>query len=528
MSRVATRRSRVLAAPFQGDDELNNGGEAELVEERDDPIEEAADDDNTAPVAYRTRSRSISPHTLRTKRTITTTQETVTVTKPASSPPDTLAPTQPAYQPSHLSSSSAVFPLVTKRRLRFVIPLLVSTLLTLLLLYLRAPHTSHALSRQGQFGSRQTGQDRTAPHAHRAVHNPSQRSEYDQYASSQDDKEEMSKERARRIIDEVHGRAAQINQQQQQHSTDGQPQPHYHPLRTAHPSAKDIEHDREAQYETQGEGSWVQRAADWLGFGPYMRLEKREDGVHHVRGDDDEEVGKFDYIRSKATGRGKANVQAEQGGERDGNAAADGEKEGEAHRQGKRLVAHLKELEQRFGEHVASVKQRIAQKTVPPYQQIRAAEQTSSDASTAESTAEHDDSSVPVEFVSTSPDHPLLDPLHSILASVHSLTSRPDTPAAEAASASYWSRLVDSVVPSAVSDTARDVYDVARLEATREAWRLRRAMTAQYDKLRQDLRAVAQDVREGTGEPLELYEQYNAEPVQTEEATAITHHTREK
>ena len=275
----------------------------------------------------------------------------------------------------------------------------------------------------------------------------------------------------------------------------------------------------------------MQRTADWLGFGPYIRQEKREDGVHHEIGDEEYDTDKYDYMRGAAASKGKASVHGKGRGEGEVAASGDSEKEEEAHSHVNSMLTHLKELEQRFERHISAIKERITHKTVPPYKQTRAEDK--QPPSTQSSTG---DNSVPVKFISTSPDHPLLDPLHSILASVESLIPHPVTPPTPPTPTSYWSRLIDTVFPSAVSSTARDMYDVARLEASREAARVRRAMTAQYDKVRRELRAIGEEVQSGTKVPLELYEQYNPEPVdttQTDGATvqkekATTHHTKEK
>ena len=541
------RRPRAAAQPADDENELDNGAVDESGEDEDEDVDVVDVDDvvdvehhpiehDSSPVAHRTRSRSVSPHTIRTKQTTTTKQQTITFPISASQPTATLSntslprlqPIQSIYQPS-ASSSSAVFPLVTKGRLRFWLPLLVSLLLTLLLLYVRPPrhyHSPAALDRDHMAYSNRQRRE--------AVHNPtSGRSEYDQYASHQDDKEDMAKERARRLINEVHGVAAQIKQQEQ--DGDETPQPHYHPLKTAHPSAKDIARERREQYETDDESGWWQSTADWLGFGPYMRLQKREDGIHQVRGDDDHDTDKFDYMRGAAAGKAKASVHDSQE-ENEGEQTASKD-DGHEHSHVNSMLTHLKELEERFGQQVGSIQQRITQMRVPPYKQTRAEDkqkQPSSEPSTNESA---DNDSVPVQFISTSPDHPLLDPLHSILASVESLIARPVHPANPPAAASYWSRFMAAVFPSAVSDTARDMYDIARHQASKEAARVRRGMAAQYDKLRVQLRALGEEVTGGTSEPLELYEQYNPEQVDTagtadtatvEKAKATTHHTKEK
>ena len=221
--RAARRRPRIAAQSSFDDDELDNGGvdvSEEDEEDEEDELDELTDDHNS-PIAHRTRSRSVSPHVQRTTRT--TKQETITFSPPNTKLAPTLSdtappppqPIQPAYQPSESSSSSVVFPLVTKRRLRFWIPLLVSLLLTLLLLYMRPPRNAHSPSRWSHPNFRHVPKDELAAH-HRqrreAVHNPTQRTDYDQYTSHQDEKEEMAKERAKRIINEVHGVAAQIKQ----------------------------------------------------------------------------------------------------------------------------------------------------------------------------------------------------------------------------------------------------------------------------------------------------------------------------
>ena len=547
MSAAVLRRPRASAPPASRDDELDNGepefsgeeDEDEMDELDDDPIEdEEDDDDNNTPVSRRTRSRSISPHIPRTTTTTTTKQQTITfpkqstllspsVTSIATAPPPQHI--QPTYQPPAPSSSSVVFPLVTKRRLRFWIPLLVSLLLTALLLSLRSPRALHSSpTRWSQSHHKQssgeelTAQVRSADSRQRreAVHNPSSgRTEYDQYASHQDDKEEMAKENARRIIDEIHGRAAQIKQQQQP-GTDDRTQPHYEPLNKAHPSAKDIERERKQRGELD-DSSWVLRAADWLGIGPYLRQEKREDGVHHMRGDDDDGTDKFDYARSAGVAKGGASVDGKQAGESQSAVGEGNETEDESHLRVNSMLTHLKQLEERFYRNVESIQHRITSKQVPPYQQIRADDtnkQESSTSTSAPTTAtkatDSADDSVPVKFISTSPDHPLLDSLHSILASVESLIARP-VPASSkpVVAASYWSRLMDGVFPSSVSDEARKVYDIARHEASKEAARVRSAMSGEYDKLRSQLRAIGEQVKEGTAQPLELYEQYNPEKV---------------
>ena len=535
MSQAGMRRPRAAAVPAARDDKLNNGG-VDVSAEEDDHIDDLVEN-VTTPVAHRTRSRSVSPHVIRTKQ-ITVRQETVTYPNHANKPSPSLSdtelpppqPFQPTYQPT-VPYSPAAFPLVTKRRLRFWIPLLVSLLLSLLLLYIRSPHNSHSPSRWTQSHSRHPADEQLVTHhksRREAVYNPSQRTEYDQYASHQDDKEEIAKERARRIINEVHGVAAQIKQEEPQ--VDEKLLPHYHPLKTAHPTAKDITREMQERYETHSESSWGQRVADWLGFGPYLRLEKREDGIHHMRGDDDHDTDKYDYIRGAATSRGRASVHEKHVGE--GEAATGQESEVDVPHLNS-MLAHLKELEGRFGDQVDAIKQRITEKTVPPYEQMRADDK---HPAFPPATTSAEDDSVPVHFISTSPDHPLLDPLHSILRSVESLIARPVTPPTPPAATSYWSRLMQTVFPSSVSDTARDMYDIARYEASKEASRVRRAMTVQYDKVRAELHAIGQAVKGGTSEPLELYEQYNPEPVNTtdmtglpmEKAKATTHHTKEK
>ena len=538
MSHASLRRPRVAAPSARADDELDNGGVD--VSGDDDEQQQQHDDDDAmelvaSPIAHRTRSRSVSPNTTRTTRT-TTKVETITFPQPTTKPAPSLSntapappqPLQPAYQPPVPSSSSVVFPLVTKRRLRFWIPLLVSLLLTALLLYVRAPRPLHSPSRWTQPHSRHLSHDELSAHGRdsrqrrEAVHNPTQRTEYDQYAAHQDDKEEMAKERARRLINEVHGVAAQIKQEEGA-DTDARLQPHYEPLKNAHPSAKDIVRERKERGDIAEDG-WALRVADWLGFGPYMRLEKREDGIHHVRGDDDHDTDKYDYMRGAAASKGKKSVHKDQEGT--AGAAEEGAAEEEAHSHVNSMLTYLRELEERFSGHVDAIKQRITQKTVPPYKQIRADDKQPSTPPPATSSA--DDDSVPVQFISTSPDHPLLDPLHSILASVESLIARPVTPPSPPPAVSYWARLMDAVFPSSVSDEARKVYDIARYEASKEAARVRRAMTAQYDKVRSELRSIGEEVRGGTSEPLELYEQYNPEPVDTTEIVEATAHTKEK
>ena len=328
----------------------------------------------------------------------------------------------------------------------------------------------------------------------------------DQYASHQDDKE-----RARSLVNEVHGVAAQIRQEaEEQHRLQ------HHPS-TQPRSAKQLFNERMRRGEEQG---WMERFVDWAGFRPYLEQRKREDGVHQQRltwDEDEDHVDRYDYLRAEAS---KHNPTVR---EHDDDQADTAEK---AHVNS--LRAELQQLHARFSNITQRIRTAIHARLASHSPPSAAAEssadqQTQTTPSSVIEEREGDDcaaarvgandtkSSLP-SSPSSAPSHPLLSPLHPLLADVESMTNLPLLPAPPQPE-SAWQRFMSVFFPSHLEQRASTAYRAAREEAKQEAVRLSSAMQAEYAELKHLLHDLRDDVVLGKGEPLELYEQYNPETV---------------
>ena len=334
----------------------------------------------------------------------------------------------------------------------------------------------------------------------------------DQYASHSDDKE-----RARSLINEVHGVAAQIRQaEEEQHRLK------FHPSNPAL-SAKDLARERRRRGEELG---WVDRFIDWTGFRPYLEQRARDDGVHQPRvtwEEDEDHIDRFDYLREEAS-RPKPVVREE-----------DLDRSQTAHISA--VKAELQQLRDRFSNYTHSIRAAIQHRlTSHPKRTATAPQETQPQAgSTEEQTpttttstpagdlggteggatarvGDNDTSSSLPSSPSSAPSHPLLDPLHAILTDVESMTERPLLPAPPQPEG-VWQRLMSTLFPSHLEQRASAVWRAATEEAREEAVKLREAMRAECAELTRQLLELKDDVVQGKGEPLELFEQYSPEPV---------------
>ena len=323
----------------------------------------------------------------------------------------------------------------------------------------------------------------------------------DQYASHQNEKE-----RAQSLVNEVHGVAAQIRQaEQDEHEL------HFHPLDASGHSTKGLNtalpHQR----------SMVDRVVDFFGFRPYLEQRKREDGVHEQRwAKDEDRVDRFDYLRDEA-GKRKPVVYEE---------TTEGEQRQHGEHHVSTLKAELQHLKEKFQHFTQQAKEAIKSRLAPPFheeQETKGGESAATEGGEAQTEARHasggggGNESLGAPLLLPRPQHPLLDPLHDILRNVDSMTTTPLLPAPPRP-AGWWQRLMQSVFPSHLEEQATGLYKQAREEARQEAMSLREVMRGEYEDIKRQLRELKKDVVEGKGqEPLELYEQYNPEPVHAQD-----------
>ena len=317
------------------------------------------------------------------------------------------------------------------------------------------------------------------------------------------------KERARSLVDEVHGVAAQIRQaEEEEHHL------HYHPADSI-PSTKDI--DRAARRLNGERGVW-DRLLDWTGARRLL--------PHGMAGDGEGDgVDRDEYFREEAAKK-KPVVYEEE--------TADRKKAGLSNS----LKAELQQLKERFQHFLHQAQDAIKNRLATPFHdkaashktQATDSQQTTETKTTATPTSTHshdkgDDGaaagtvagnesneSMSSSLLHPRPDHPLLDPLHDILRNVDSMTTTPLLPAPPQPEG-WWQRFMSTVFPSHLEEHANGMYAHAREEARQEAVKLREAMRGQYDDITRQLKEIKADVMEGKGEPLELYEQYNPEVV---------------
>ena len=322
----------------------------------------------------------------------------------------------------------------------------------------------------------------------------------DQYASHNDDKE-----RAQSLINEVHGVAAQIRQEEEE-----QHRLQYHPSNAAL-SAKELARERRRRGEERG---WVDRFIDWIGFRPYLQQRAREDGVHQQRltwEEDEDHVDRFDYLREEAS-KPKPVVREDKV-----------ERAQTAHVN--TLKAELQHLKLLFANYTHNIRAAIQGK-LPSHLPTTATalhgtqsqagskdKQTTATIATSTPVSEmtrgveegaaltvgdNDTASSLPTSPSSPPSHPLLDPLHAILADVHSMTERPLLPAPPAP-VGVWQRWMSALFPSHLEQRADAVYRKAREEARLEAVRLSEAMKTEYAELKRPAARPERRRRAGEG-----------------------------
>jgi hypothetical protein len=330
----------------------------------------------------------------------------------------------------------------------------------------------------------------------------------DQYASHQNDKE-----RALSLVNELHGVAAQIKRAQEDET-----HLQYHPME-GRPTIKEISRQREGGGLQKHQKYWMDRLMDWTGIRRYI--------YHSQYGEDDgDEVDKFDYFRQEASKVKPVEYE---------DVAEAGEAEEATKRHAHNYRAQLEQLRQRFINWTHHVEEQIKSRLAKPFKASHKTKdeeeegQATTEIQTATTTtevrhpqgegedssaSEMDNVTIPVIFLPPPPDHPLLDPLHSILRDVESMATRPLLPPPPT---SLWQRFMAVLFPPRLEYNSHRAYAKAREEVRHEAMKLSETLRHQYEILKQQLSEIKEDVVEGKGEPLELYEQYNPEPVHLDE-----------
>jgi hypothetical protein len=322
------------------------------------------------------------------------------------------------------------------------------------------------------------------------------------------------RERATRLLNEIHGVAAQLVQK----SSQSQPQPvSYSPL-TESVTGRDVERERQRTREAAGRSSSgvVERVLGWLGYRPYVEQVKREDGVHTQRRQPQTQAyeaevdeHKAEYLRSEAAKRKAVDGEEEE---------EEAEDAGLLHRYRTTLLDHLLQLKTRFSEAAQRVKHsRQRDSTAAPRQQ-----QQQHQPQAARTAADNDGSgSVPVAFTSSSSSHPL----HELSAIMRDVESWESVPLLPAPPSSLWQRFVSAAFPSALERRMQRWYRQAGDEAREEAGKLSAAMRSEYDALSRQLQEAKRDIAAAaaTGDqPLELLQQYDPDSVTLEEKEAVT------